>query len=736
MKIVEFLAKTVDGKLSLDEQKKYLSDNPFPPAEEIAEAVEYLYKQMPDTPELPGAIDICGTGGSGLARLNISTISAFIVAGAGVKVAKHGNNAASGKFGSFDLLSALDIPINLSSQEFQLRFNEYNLAFLYAKNFHPVMRFFGPVRSELGQPCFFNILGPLLSPVKAQKQLIGTPKIEYARIIAEVSKLLGKQRVIVAVGSDGLDEVTLTGNTHIIDLDKGAIREYDISPADFGLAPSDFSEISTSGPKDNIETALSIIGGKEKSRKTDLVLINSAMALYLAEESHDLKECYRLAKESLESGYAKQALEGYRMPGAMAKIVARDSSRDFTATGKLPEAGKKYSGGLIAEVKRASPSEGVIKAKLDVVEQARIYEEAGASAISVLTEPEDFKGSFEDLRQVRKVVNLPLLCKDFIVRKEHIDKAKSCGADIILLIAAILDEEKLAELYGYALSRGLQSIVEVHTKPELEKALKLKPEIIGVNSRNLHDFSINMQIFEELAKDIPEGIIKIAESGINSLKDVPPNYDGILVGTGLMKHPFPKLKIKELLGRPLLKLCGIRSVEQAKLCEELGVDMIGINFVQRSRRKVSIEKGKQIAAAVNNTIAVGIFEDQDAVEVNSIAEQTAVKAVQLSGHEKALADYELPIIKTIRLGEQKPKEAFLSILDNTLPGSGEKLDETKINQYETSLIAGGVDAEIAEELLKAKKPLGIDTASGIETNGEVDLSKIKDMASVVSKTKY
>jgi anthranilate phosphoribosyltransferase len=736
MRIVEFLDRTVGGKLPLDEQKKYLSDNPFPPAEEIAEAVDYMYKQMPEAPDLPEAIDICGTGGSGLPRLNTSTISAFIVAGAGVKVAKHGNNAASGKFGSFDLLNALDVPINLSRQELQLRFNEYNLAFLYAKSFHPAMRFFAPVRASLGKPCFFNILGPLLSPVRTENQLIGTPKIEYARLIAEVSRLLGKQRVIVVVGSDGLDEVTLNGTTRVVELTAGTIREYDIKPEDFGVPPvKDFSEIATNADE-NLMLAEAIINGDDKSRLTDLVLVNSAMALYLAEISHDLKECYKLAKESLDSGKAKKVLEDYRTPSALADIIARDHKRDFTAKGKLPESGKKYKGGLIAEIKRASPSEGAINRRLDIAEQARIYERAGASAISVLTEPKDFGGSFEDLTLIRRTVNLPILCKDFIIRKEHIYKAKSCGADMILLIANILQEEKLSELYDYARKLGLQVLVEVHSEAELKKALKLKPKIVGVNSRNLHDFSINKGLFEELADKIPDGTIKVAESGISAYADVPDGYVGILVGTVLMRHPFPQLKIKELSGKPLLKLCGMRSPADAGLCEELGVDMIGINFVPRSKRKVSTDEGEEIAGAVKNTIAVGVFENQPPEEVNTIAEQTGIMAIQLSGNEKDLSGYNLPIIKTIRPGEPKPKQALLTILDNKVPGSGKKLSPDKIADGEPSLIAGGVDETLARELFAAKKPLGVDTASGVETNGKVDPEKIKAMHRAASEAQY
>ncbi len=737
MTIAEFLTRTAQGKLSLDEQKEYLADNPFPPVEEIAEAVEYLYGQMSDVPDLPDAIDICGTGGSGLPRLNVSTISAFIIAATGTKVAKHGNNAASGKFGSFDLLDALDVPINLSVQELQLRFNEYNLAFLYAKSFHPIMRFFAPVRGELKTPTFFNILGPLLSPVKANRQLIGTPRLEYARIIAEVSKILGKERVIVAVGSDGLDEVTLTGVTHIVELKDKRIEEYEITPADFGVEPiADFSEISTESPEHNIEMAKLILSGKEKGKLTQLVLVNAALALYIAEVSDDLKECYKLAKDTLDSGKAQEVLANYLMPSVLKKIIERDAKRDFSITEKNTHKPKKYTGGLIAEVKRSSPSEGVINDKLDIVAQAKLYENSGASAISVLTEPEDFGGSFEDLKEIKQAVNIPVLCKDFIVRKEHIDKAKACGADMVLLIAATLSEDKLKKLYDYAKDSGLQSIVEVHTGAELEKALKLKPEIIGVNSRNLHDFSLHPDIFGQLLSKLPANTIKIAESGISGYGDVPKGYDGILVGTELMKHPFPQLKIKELLGQPLVKMCGIRETNDAKLCEELGVDMIGINFAARSKRKVTAEQGKKIAAVCKNTIPVGIFENQMADEANLIAEQTGIQAMQLSGNEKDLSGYNLPIIKTIRLGEDKPEGAFLTILDSPVAGSGEKIDHSKINKFEPNLIAGGVDLNVAKTLLSTKNPLGIDTASGIETNGKVDPTKIKSLQKLVSTSRY
>lgn len=733
MNIKEFLEATISGKLSLEEQKEYLDSSPFGSPQEIAEAVQYLYKQMPEVPELPGAIDVCGTGGSGLDRINTSTVSAFLLAALGVPVAKHGNNAASGRFGSFDLLSALDVPTNLSAQELQLRFKENKLAFLYARSFHPVMRYFAPVRAELSKPTFFNILGPLLSPINAKRQIIGTSSVENAKIIVEAAKELNKERVLVVTGCDGLDDVTLSGPTNVFELRDGQIKEYKVEPKDFGIKPiSNFAEISGGSAEENIKIAISILKGQDRSRKTDLVLVNTAMALYLTDEAEDLKDAYMIAQKTLGSGEAYEILESYKKPSVLKKIVEQTKQRDFSKVKSIDHKPIKYTGGLIAEIKRKSPSDQRIATDADVVTQAKIYDTAGAAAVSVLTEPRYFGGSFEDIIKIRDTIKIPILCKDFIVSKEHISAAKNVGADMILLIAAILDDKDLRSLYNYADSLGLQVLVEVHNKSELEKALSINPEIIGINSRNLHDFSINPEIFDQLTPLIPKNIIVVAESGIENFRDIPNEANGALVGTVLMKHPFPALKIKELNGEVILKLCGIRDPKDAKLCEELGIDMIGINFVQRSKRKVNIKTAREIVAQCKDTIPVGVFENQPASEVNKIAKEAGVRAIQLSGNETDLEDYDLPIIKTIEPGQAKPNEAFMSIVDGKVPGSGRTFDHSKISENEPNLIAGGIIVEIAKNLQITKMPLGFDTASGIETNGQVDQAKIKEFAKTIS----
>jgi indole-3-glycerol phosphate synthase len=195
---------------------------------------------------------------------------------------------------------------------------------------------------------------------------------------------------------------------------------------------------------------------------------------------------------------------------------------------------------IISEFKRASPSKGIINSGADPAEQAARYEQAGASAISVLTDSSFFKGSFSDLRAVREVVDLPILCKDFIIDSSQIDMAAENGADIILLIVAALNQETLVKLYQYAQGLNLEVLVEVHNQVELENALQIGAQLIGVNNRDLKTFTVSLQTTESLAKSIKDaGAFLISESGIHQKEDVErvrnAGANGILVGEAFMK---------------------------------------------------------------------------------------------------------------------------------------------------------------------------------------------------------
>jgi len=238
-----------------------------------------------------------------------------------------------------------------------------------------------------------------------------------------------------------------------------------------------------------------------------------------------------------------------QMPVAEVKRAAAKQTqpRDFET------ALKGRSIRLIAEVKRASPSKGPLAPNLDAAALASTYENAGAAAISVLTETDYFKGSLADLEAVRATVDLPILRKDFIVDPYQVYEARAGGADAVLLIAAVLSRDEMRNLLGIVHSLGMKALVEVHNRGELEKALVLDPQVIGINNRNLADFSVSLETTIELRSFVPKDKVLVSESGIHTREDVEKlenvGVNAILVGEVLVKSTDPAAKIKELLGR-------------------------------------------------------------------------------------------------------------------------------------------------------------------------------------------
>ncbi|MGI8467789.1 MAG: indole-3-glycerol phosphate synthase TrpC [Pyrinomonadaceae bacterium] len=205
---------------------------------------------------------------------------------------------------------------------------------------------------------------------------------------------------------------------------------------------------------------------------------------------------------------------------------------------------------IIAEIKRASPSKGIINDKIDVAEVAQMYERGGARALSVLTEEDRFKGSLEDLKTARSVVNVPILRKDFIFDEFQIEEARDAGADAVLLIAAMLDDQTLEKLYQFADRFGLDALVEVHTSEELERAKKLGAKIIGVNNRDLHSFKVSLDVSRSLIKHAPPDALMICESGLSTREEILElrelGFHGFLIGETLMKSGDVKKTLEEL----------------------------------------------------------------------------------------------------------------------------------------------------------------------------------------------
>lgn len=253
-------------------------------------------------------LDTCGTGGDKKGTFNISTIVAFIASGAGVTVAKHGNRSVSSRCGSADLLEALGIDINMDEKKIKACLSEIDIAFLFAPNLHPAMKYALPVRREIGIRTMFNILGPLTNPAGATHQLVGVYDRSWTEILAAVLKNLGTVQAMVVHGEDGLDEITTTSKTSISELKGGKIKNYQISPLDFGIDYAQPEDLIGKDPAFNARILTEVLKGKP-SHYRDAALINAGAAIYISGIAADIKQGIELAKRSIDSGAALKKLE-------------------------------------------------------------------------------------------------------------------------------------------------------------------------------------------------------------------------------------------------------------------------------------------------------------------------------------------------------------------------------------------------------------------------------------------
>jgi anthranilate phosphoribosyltransferase len=257
-------------------------------------------------------LDTCGTGGSGLATHNTSTMVAFVLAEAGVRVAKHGNRASTGRCGSMDVLEELGVPIDLSPEVVKRTIEELGVGFMFAPRFHPAMKHVGPVRKELGVRTSFNFLGPLANPAGTRYQLLGVCDRERAPLMIEALLRLGSERVMVVCGEDGLDEITLTGFTMVWELEAGAIHAHRISPEDVGVTPVDLRALAGGDRAENARVFLEVLGGEREDAIRDHVAINAAAALVVMGAAESLRDGFGKALAILESGAARDRFERYR----------------------------------------------------------------------------------------------------------------------------------------------------------------------------------------------------------------------------------------------------------------------------------------------------------------------------------------------------------------------------------------------------------------------------------------
>ena len=427
---------------------------------------------------------------------------------------------------------------------------------------------------------------------------------------------------------------------------------------------------------------------------------------------------------------------------------------------------------FICEVKKASPSKGIIAEHFPYLDIAKEYEVAGAAAISVLTEPDFFKGDKKYLQEIASTVKIPVLRKDFIIDEYQIYQAKVWGASAILLICACLDVPTLTKFRELADSLGLSSLVEAHDEHEVQMAIDCGARIIGVNNRNLKDFTVDVQNSVRLRNLVQDDVIFVSESGLETPEDIQvlrDNNIGVaLMGETFMRSPNKVEKLAYLYGptyyTPKVKMCGISKVETIPAVVEAKPDYMGLVFAS-SKRQVTVDQAKTLVEELHKQYTkrynngaeqsnddeiktVGVFVNETLENLVSIAKEANLDAVQLHGDEdeafiKALKEKtDVEVWKAVQIRSSTDAEAWIDSSADMLlfdayhkderGGTGEVFDWSCLDEFERPfMLAGGIDSTNVAHAIRTVRPYGIDISSGIETDGVKDDEKIKAFTNIV-----
>ena len=433
---------------------------------------------------------------------------------------------------------------------------------------------------------------------------------------------------------------------------------------------------------------------------------------------------------------------------------------------------------FICEVKKASPSKGIIAEHFPYLDIAKEYEVAGAAAISVLTEPDFFKGDKKYLQEIASTVKIPVLRKDFIIDEYQIYQAKVWGASAILLICACLDVPTLTKFRELADSLGLSSLVEAHDEHEVQMAIDCGARIIGVNNRNLKDFTVDVQNSVRLRNLVQDDVIFVSESGLETPEDIQvlrDNNIGVaLMGETFMRSPNKVEKLAYLYGStyytPKVKMCGISKVETIPAVVEAKPDYMGLVFAP-SKRQVTVDQAKTLVEELHKQYAnrynrdaeqcsnqtlihqefiktVGIFVNETLDNLVTIATEVNLDAVQLHGDEDEAFIQSLKertnveVWKAVQIRSAADAEAWIDSRADMLlfdayhkderGGMGEVFDWSSLDEFERPfMLAGGIDSTNVARAIRTVRPYGIDISSGIETEGVKDDEKIKAFTNIV-----
>ena len=433
---------------------------------------------------------------------------------------------------------------------------------------------------------------------------------------------------------------------------------------------------------------------------------------------------------------------------------------------------------FICEVKKASPSKGIIAEHFPYLDIAKEYEVAGAAAISVLTEPDFFKGDKKYLQEIASTVKIPVLRKDFIIDEYQIYQAKVWGASAILLICACLDVPTLTKFRELADFLGLSSLVEAHDEHEVQMAIDCGARIIGVNNRNLKDFTVDVQNSVRLRNLVQDDVIFVSESGLETPEDIQvlrDNNIGVaLMGETFMRSPNKVEKLAYLYGStyytPKVKMCGISKVETIPAVVDAKPDYMGLVFAP-SKRQVTVDQAKTLVEELHKQYAnrynrdaeqysnqtlihqefiktVGIFVNETLDNLVTIATEVNLDAVQLHGDEDEAFIQSLKertnveVWKAVQIRSAADVETWIDSSADMLlfdayhkderGGTGEVFDWSCLDEFERPfMLAGGIDSTNVARAIRTVRPYGIDISSGIETEGVKDDEKIKAFTNIV-----
>ena len=479
-------------------------------------------------------------------------------------------------------------------------------------------------------------------------------------------------------------------------------------------------------------------------------------------------------------------VEATKVRVAQEKEVETPEAVKAAALALPPDTGFPFEAALrqqdfnfICEVKKASPSKGIIAEHFPYLDIAKEYEVAGAAAISVLTEPDFFKGDKKYLQEIASIVKIPVLRKDFIIDEYQIYQAKVWGASAILLICACLDVPTLTKFRELADSLGLSSLVEAHDEHEVQMAIDCGARIIGVNNRNLKDFTVDVQNSVRLRNLVQDDVIFVSESGLETPEDIQvlrDNNIGVaLMGETFMRSPNKVEKLAYLYGptyyTPKVKMCGISKVETIPAVVEAKPDYMGLVFAP-SKRQVTVDQAKTLVEELHKQYAsrynsgagqsnddveqsnndeiktVGVFVNETLETLVKIATEVNLDAVQLHGDEDEAFIQSLKertnveVWKAVQIRSAADAEAWIDSSADMLlfdayhkderGGTGEVFDWSCLDEFERPfMLAGGIDSTNVARAIRTVRPYGIDISSGIETEGVKDNEKIKAFTNIV-----